>query len=101
MTVETKSITIDSFDAHLLFTEAARYAFGRSTYASSATAEIIRKHIDELGSNTCFVIARDIADELEIYHRNHVDEDDMWYDIDIKPWEDLIPLLNERANSES
>ena len=97
MTVETKSIIIDSFDAHLLFCEAARYALGRSTYASSATAEIIKKHIDELGDNTCYVLARDIRDSLDIYHRTHDEEEDMWYDCDIKPWEDLLPLLDKRA----
>ena len=98
--MEDKVVSVDRFDAHLLFCEAARYAFGRSTYASSATAEIIRKHIDELGPNTCFVIARDIVDELDRYHMSHNWQEDMWYDCDIKPWVDLLPLLNERASEE-
>ena len=38
-------IAISGDEAHTLFIDAARYAFGRATYASGLTARIIERHI--------------------------------------------------------
>lgn len=97
--MEDKVVEVNRFYAHTLFIEAARYAFGRATYASSLTAEIVKQHIDQLAPNTCCVIARDIRKNLDVYYMGQEGKPpvDPWYDCDIKPWEDLLPALDKRA----
>lgn len=94
-------IAISGDEAHTLFIEAARYAFGRATYASGLTARIIERHVDELNPSTCYVLARDVKDELDMFDAAHNGKETyMWYDCDIKPWVDLLPKLEARAAEE-
>lgn len=94
-------ITIEPLDAEMLFIEAVRYAFGRMTYASSETAKIVRKHINELSPKACWIIARDVRQGIEDYKLS-MEEGFGWYtdssyEMDVKPWEDMLPKLDERA----
>lgn len=95
MTVECNPITISPDEAKILFVEASRYAFGRATYASSDTARIVESHLDELAPSTCCVLAKDIRDGIKDYKRSCRPE--VFYDMDVKPWEDLLPKLDARG----
>ena len=89
-------IEISQDEAHILFVDAARYAIGRGTYIADSTARVVFAHIDELSPKTAFVIARDV--------RSYVEEAERMparlranYDLDVKPYVDLLPALDARA----
>jgi hypothetical protein len=95
MTIECNNITIEPYESKLLFVEAARYAFGRATYASSETAKIVKAHLNELPPDVCCIIAKDIRDGIKDY--KHTCRPKTFYDMDVKPWEDLLPELDARG----
>lgn len=99
MAVKLNSIIVKPLDAEMLFIEASRYAFGRSTYASGMTAEIVGKYIEWLSPKACYVIAKDVREGIEEYKRGVEDGyySEIYYEIDIKPWEDILTALDERA----
>ena len=99
MTVKLNSIIVEPLDAEMLFIEASRYAFGRSSYASGMTAEIISKYIEWLSPKACYIIAKDVREGIEEHKRGVEDGyySEIYYKIDIKPWEDILPALDERA----
>lgn len=87
-------IEITAAEAHALFVESARYAIGRSTYASSETAKIIARHVEELPASTCSIIAKDIRDFDAAYGKEF---GDLYYRLDVQPYINLLPKLDERA----
>ena len=99
MTVKLNSIIVEPLDAEMLFIEASRYAFGRSTYASGMTAEIVGRYIELLSPKACYIIARDVRVGIEEY-KSGIENgyySEIYYEIDIKPWEDILAALDERA----
>lgn len=87
-------IVLNDYEVHALFVDAARYAIGRGSYVSSSTAGIIKAHIGGLTPGTCYILARDIRRYDKDYgHRSS----GMFYDLDIKPFVDLLPALDARA----
>ena len=97
----SNTISIEPYEAEMLFIEASRYAFGRMTYASSETAKIVKAHINELTPKTCYIIARDVREGINDYKISMEEGfglySDWTYEIDVKPWEDMLPELEERA----
>lgn len=95
MSIECNPITIDPNEAKILFVEASRYALGRATYASSETAKVVENHLDELSPSTCCILAKDIRDGIKNYR--HTMRPQVYYDMDVKPWEDLLCKLDARG----
>lgn len=87
-----EKITLTPYEAETLFIEATRYAIGRATYASSETAKIVNAHLGELTPKACWLIAREIRDHDEIRDKSHI-----YYEMDVKPWVDMLPELDVRA----
>lgn len=87
---------ISQEEAHVLFINACRYAYGRASYTNSFTAGIVKNHINELKPSTCSIIARDIIEGLESDGRL-TKVKNSWITLDVKPWVDLLSLLDERA----
>ena len=88
-----------SFDQKIILVSALRYAWGRSTYVPSSTAEILADHMDEIEPECAFILARDIRDywcrDYDSEKYGMTKDLDTYYDMDTKPFVDLLPKLDE------
>lgn len=97
---DNKTFTLDgSYEQRIMLVSAVRYAWGRHTYMPSSTCEILEKHIDQLDPYTAFIIARDIRNYWVKAYGGLFEgrERDVWYDSDVRPFVDLLPLLDEAS----
>ena len=88
-----------SFDQKIILVSALRYAWGRSTYVPSSTAKILAEHMDEIEPQCAFVLARDIRNywcrDYDSEKYGVPKERGTCYDIDVQPFVDLLPRLDE------
>lgn len=73
---------------------AVRYARGRATYVVEETCEWVIAHWGQLSENTRFVIARDVALEVEL-RRNEGERQSELARIDNPYWEALLDKTME------
>lgn len=82
-----------------LLISAVRYAMGRATYMPSMTCDVIRKKSDSLEPSTAVIMARDIRNWWMEHEGPNSPEkyrtSSTFYQMDVKPFVDLLPLLDE------
>lgn len=96
--MDNYTFTLDgSYEQRIMLVSAVRYAWGRHTYMPSSTCEILEKHIDQLDPYTAFVIARDIRNYWVKAYGGLFEgrERGIWYDSAVRPFVDLLPLLDD------
>lgn len=99
--MDTKTFRLEgNQDQTIILVSAVRYAWGRSTYVPSCTCEILRKHIDELSPQAAYIIARDIRDYwCRDFDRERFGGESLargtFYNCDVQPFVDLLPMLDE------
>lgn len=87
---------------------AERYAIGRHTYMPSLVADYVRDNLkaDPGRSKTAWVMARDIREFREDYERTRetwlgrYGNEPPFGDMDILPFEGLLPMLDQYAKEE-
>lgn len=86
---------LDQLEAHVLFINSCRYAYGRNSYMPSLMCRMVSDHIEELLPGTCATIAEDIRKAIKdgILQAGSP----IAYRCDVEPFERLLPLLDERA----
>lgn len=73
---------------------AVRYALGRMSYIVSDVCEYVRFKKDELSDECKKIIARDIKDEYQFYHRQGKT---LGMEYDEQNWMRLLEMLKEGA----
>ena len=87
-------------DLRCLFVAAARYSFRRKTYMPSTIAGIVERNMDALDPVTCYVLARDVREEMDMDERLK-GMGKASFDGGVSPcWPALLPALDEKAGDE-
>lgn len=89
------TVTLTGANEQTLLISAVRYAFGRATYMPALTCDVLREHMGDLEPVTAAIIARDIRSDWLMCYADS-DERGMFYDCDVQPFVDLLPLLDKR-----
>lgn len=97
MTTKEKTFHIkEEIDQKIILISALRYALGRKTYTPSMICKIIKDNIGDVYPCVADIMARDIRDFLSKECCLGVGFS-VFYDCDIKPFIDLLPILDEAA----
>ncbi len=95
------SFELRGVEEQTLIIGAVRYAMGRATYMPSLVCSTIRSKVDDLETSTAAIIARDIRNWWNDYEGPDSPEkfrtSSTFYAIDVQPFVDLLPLLDERS----
>lgn len=84
---------ISSVDLEMMLLSALRYALGRRSYITSATAEWVRRYWNQLSPAFQGFIIRDLREELERYERMGMT---LGEQVDHDGWVKLLRVLEEK-----
>ena len=94
-------LDLEPGDLRCLIVAAARYSYRRRTHMPFTIAGIVERNMDALDSGTCYVIARDIREEMDFDGRaRETGNDRRGFEV-AECWASMLPMLDERAKEES